>query len=133
MAADLVSIQGLPKVGEDIVESVLTQATSLGAPFYWFKRDYSEKFASNFLTTLIGDPLILCILAHIATHAKIGSLFTSIQGFPGSGKTHVLVLVAAVLAVSVEANVLWTTKGDEALKSAAQCLIASAMSRRLDS
>ena len=118
IACDLQSLGGTP--GADLSPgSIYYHASIEEAPFFWLRRDYSEEFSRHFLGTLLINPLLLCILAQVATHTRIGSLVTSVQGFPGSGKTHIMVLVATVLAVSLQAQILWTTKGNEALKSAA--------------
>ena len=91
-------------------------------PFCWLFRNYSAKFARNFLTALLGDPLLLTALTHLAIHAKRGAPWVAMQGFPGSGKTHIMVLIAMVLITSVEAGVVWTTHGNKALESAAQLI-----------
>ena len=106
--------------GSDELNQIHLLASNEKEPFHWLARDYSREFFLSFLGTLLSDPLLLCVLAQVACHTRIGSLFTSVQGFPGSGKTHIMVLVAMILAVSLDAQILWTTKGNEALKSAAK-------------
>ena len=91
----------------------------LDYPFNWLFNHFSQTFATKFLTSLLNDPNLLLALTQIATHAKLGAPWTAIQGFPGSGKTHIMVVIAILLIVELEVTILWTTQGNKALESAA--------------
>ena len=56
-------------------------ARTLDYPFSWLYRNYSPTFAKNFLVALLGDPLLLTALTHLAVHAKRGAPWVAMQGF----------------------------------------------------
>ncbi len=65
-------------LGPDAVNQIYLRGANEEEPFHWLFRDYSKEFFFSFLGTLLSDPLLLCVLAQVACHTRIGSLFTSV-------------------------------------------------------